>query len=147
MLTDVPEEHRFREKTRAPLAVPLRLQFDSFADPEHGFTADVSEGGMFVTLKDPRPVGTRVRFWLNVPDEGEPVCGLGEVVWMRLIRAGSKLPSGMGIEFRYLADQDRERIHTEIERIIKEQALPREPSLSEEAALKARRAASVDDRV
>jgi uncharacterized protein (TIGR02266 family) len=136
---DGPDELRFRDKTRAPLEVPVRLQLDSFAEPENGFTANVSPGGMFVAQADPKPVGTRVRFWLELPGETEPVPGFGEVVWLRPVQTSAERPPGMGIEFRYLDDKDQDRIRAEVLRIAKDLALPEEPSLSEEAALEARR--------
>lgn len=137
---DLPDEPRFREHTRAPLTVPVRLQLDTFADPEDGFTANVSVGGMFVALEEPKAVGTRMRFWLELGDGGEPVSGFGEVVWVRSGQTHGGAPAGMGIEFRYLEDQDRDRIRIEVERIVEEQALPAEPSLPEAAALEARQA-------
>ncbi len=140
MPTELSEELRFREHTRAPLVTQVRLQFDSFDQPEEGFTADVSVGGMFVTMVKPKPVGTRLRFWLTLPDGGEPVAGYAEVVWMRVSSQGAGRPRGMGIEFRYLENADRERIRAVVERIVEEQDLPVEP-LPETAVLAARRAA------
>jgi uncharacterized protein (TIGR02266 family) len=123
----------------------VRLQWDSFTDPEDGSTADVSAGGMFVNLADPKPVGTRLRFWLTLPDQPEPISGFGEVVWIRVANAGPESPRGVGIEFRYLADPDRERIRSEVARIVVREGLPREPTLSKEDLLMARRQGSTGE--
>ena len=136
------EGSHFREHTRAPLVAAVRLQLDSFAEPEEGFTANVSAGGMFVQLRDPKPVGTRLRFWLTLPDQEQPASGYGEVVWIRVRRPAQGGSSGVGIEFRYLSDQDRERIISEVDRVLEEMTLTQEPSLSADEVLSARRAAS-----
>lgn len=62
---------------------------------------------MFVQGKTPRPVGTLLRFELMLAD-GEPIKGVGEVVWIRPRSQGPEAPSGMGIQFGHVDDSDRE---------------------------------------
>ncbi len=104
-----PAEHQFRENSRAPVAVPIRLQFDALEESQEGFTANLSIGGMFVRTKNPRPVGTLLRFELDL-GEGEPIRGVGEIVWMRAHSLGPDAPSGFGIQFGHLDEANRGRL-------------------------------------
>jgi len=67
-------DHHFREHSRAPVRAAVRLQFDTQEPPQEGRTANLSTGGMFVQSKNPRPVGTLLRFELMLGD-GEPKIG------------------------------------------------------------------------
>lgn len=104
-----PSEHRFRQNSRAPVAAPVRLQFDALEEPQDGHTANISIGGMFVQAKEPRPVGTLLRFELGLGG-GQPIKGVGEVVWIRPHAQGREAPAGMGIQFGHLDDANRERL-------------------------------------
>ncbi len=63
-------------------------------------TGDISMGGIFVALPKPLPVGTMVKFVLDL--DGKVVRGFGEVVWIRLTRKSLERPVGMGLQFRHL---------------------------------------------
>ena len=108
-----PSEHQFRENSRAPLAAPVRLQFDTLEEPQDGFTANLSIGGMFVQGRNPRPVGTLLRFELQL-GEGEPIRGVGEVVWIRAHSLGPEVPSGMGVQFGHLDETNRDRLRAAV---------------------------------
>ena len=64
---------------------------------------------MFVRTKNPRPVGTLLRFELDL-GEGEPIRGVGEIVWMRAHSLGPDAPSGFGIQFGHLDEASRGRL-------------------------------------
>lgn len=100
----------FRELTRAPLQLPVKLKFDSFGQMLTGFTANVSRGGMFVGGAEARPVGTLIKFELNLAPSLPPIVGLGEVVWIRLKQRELGLPPGMGVQFRYLDAENQSRL-------------------------------------
>jgi len=72
-------------------------------------TGNISIGGMFVEGENPRPVGTLVRFELRL-DTGEPIKGVGEVVWIRPHSQGPEAPSGMGIQFGHLEESPHARL-------------------------------------
>lgn len=107
---DPGNEKLFRESTRVPLEAPVKLQFDAFGQPQSGFTANISVGGMFVQSCSPRPVGTRLRFELELEAGTEPISGLAEVVWIRVKQHCLEQPAGMGIQFRYLDADSRRRL-------------------------------------
>lgn len=100
----------FREATRVPLEVPVKVKFDSFGEMQAGFTANVSRGGMFVRGTDPRAVGTLLKFELELSRSSIAIVGLGEVVWIRLKQRDQQQPPGMGIQFRYLDVESLSRI-------------------------------------
>jgi len=87
----------------------VRLQFDTLDEPQDGFTANLSTGGMFVQGRNPRPVGTLLRFELQL-GEGEPIRGVGEVVWIRAHSLGPDAPSGMGVQFGHVDETNRDRL-------------------------------------
>lgn len=91
------------------MAAPVRLQFDALEETQEGFTANLSIGGMFVQTKNPRPVGTLLRFELDL-GKGEPIKGVGEIVWIRAHSLGPDAPSGFGIQFGHLDEANRGRL-------------------------------------
>lgn len=76
---------------------------------QEAYTANISTGGMFVRGKDPRTVGTLLRFELRL-DEGEPIKGVGEIVWIRAHSRGPEAPAGMGVQFGHLDESTRDRL-------------------------------------
>lgn len=99
-----------RETARARLEAPVRLQLEGGRELESGYTANVSEGGMFVAVESPPPVGILVRFEIDLGPEAGTASGYGEVAWIRVRWESTDRPIGMGIQFRHLADPDRERL-------------------------------------
>lgn len=81
----------FRENSRVPLHAPTTLQIDAFSEPISGYTGDISLGGMFVKMSDPPPVGTLLRFAIELEAPASAVKGTAEVAWLRA-RALRDLP-------------------------------------------------------
>ena len=88
---------------------PIRLQFDALEKAQEAYTGNISGGGTFVQSKTPRTVGTILRFELQL-GEGQPIEGVGEVVWIRTRSQGPESPSGMGIQFGHLEESSRDRL-------------------------------------
>lgn len=95
----------------------MRLQFDALEEAREAHTANISTGGMFVQDKKPRPVGTLLRFELALGD-GEPIKGVGEVVWIRTRSQGPDAPSGMGVQFGHLDDANRVRLRAVVKKAL-----------------------------
>jgi type IV pilus assembly protein PilZ len=73
------------------------------------YITNISEMGIFVRSDDPAPVGTelRLRFGLG----GEPELDLeGTVVWINPVKPSDNLNPGMGVRFKDLTADQRERI-------------------------------------
>ena len=70
---------------------------------------DLSQGGLFIETRQPLQTGARVQLQLAPPDERrDPVELAGTVAWVG--RHGRGGPSGMGIEFVDLSDEQRAAI-------------------------------------
>ena len=95
-----PSRFKFRESTRTPLEVPATVLI---AGGEiQAKTANVSLGGVFISLPKPPPVGTMVKFALDLNEKA--VRGFSEVVWIRPAQESLDRPVGMGLQFRHFLD-------------------------------------------
>lgn len=120
MSTESRSPSEFRESTRAPLKVPATLQLDAFSDPLSGFTANVSQGGMFVGMESLPPVGAIVKFHLDLSSPSQAIRGTAEVVWMRTEAKGPDLPAGVGLQFRYIEDDASAVLITAVTKVLEE---------------------------
>jgi len=112
-----------RAFSRWPILVEVTLDsrhtfFRNQDGPSYAW--DISEGGIFVSALRPPPVGTLLRFHLTLPDCEDPIQASGEVRWITMEGGplildsasgpGNKRPSGMGLKFLELTDEDAARI-------------------------------------
>lgn len=104
------------ERRKAPRAfLETEISFESADNFYTGFTEDISEGGLFLTTYDLRPIGTEIEIEFSLPT-GHIVRTTGEVRWVRDPRdEAPDAPPGMGIQFRKLANEDSAAIQTFIE--------------------------------
>lgn len=89
--TGHPQRRTRRIRHRAPV---------SLYDGKRQFPAelrDLSEGGAFVAVEPPIPLGTGVSFWLAL--EGEKLLIRGYVRWTRSLPGAGGEPVGCGLEF------------------------------------------------
>jgi uncharacterized protein (TIGR02266 family) len=90
-----------RKDKRASL--PLKVRFKSATVDEfiEQYAKNISRGGIFINTKDPLPVGTLLKFEIQLKDESPIINGVGRVVWKRSPGDGShgEAPAGMGIKF------------------------------------------------
>ena len=84
-----------------------------YADGEtflFAYITNISEMGIFISAKDPLPVGTQLRLRFGLPD-ADPLSLEGQVVWVNPYRTdGDNLNPGMGVRFEGLSPAMRERI-------------------------------------
>ena len=90
----------------------MKLKFDSFDQMQAGYTANVSRGGMFVHVADARPVGSLLRFELDLGVTEAPITGFGEIVWIRLKQRTLQQPPGIGVQFRHLEAESVSHLET-----------------------------------
>lgn len=109
----------FRENTRAPLHAPATLQVDAFSEPLTGFTGDISLGGMFVRMRNPPPVGSILRFEIELEDPVGTIKGMAEVAWLRTHGRVPGQPAGMGVQFRFVEDEGEPLLRQAIEDALK----------------------------
>jgi len=99
-----------REYERAPLSAEVTMESDD--NFYTGFSANISEGGIFITTHDTRAIGEVVELSFTLPDgEQRRITVLGEVRWVREYNSFKPATDpGMGISFLALRQADRERI-------------------------------------
>jgi hypothetical protein len=87
-----------REHRRARLVTQVRCE--ALGREEMLLTRDVSVGGVFVSAKDPFPVGSEIAVTLQLAAGGDSLATSGKVVY-------SLKGLGMGIQFTALNDESR----------------------------------------
>ena len=74
------------------------------------YITNISEMGIFIRSDNPLPVGTSLELRF-APDGQTPIELLGDVTWINAYRPfGDNLNPGMGVRFRELGPEMRERI-------------------------------------
>ncbi len=94
-----------RGELRVPVELRVALRFESIDDVVHSHTVNLSEGGMFIGTRSPRPEGTRVQISMDVG--GRQVALSGIVVHRVSSAAAGRHPPGMGVQFVELGDDAR----------------------------------------
>lgn len=105
------EPGQAQERRRFPriqLALTVQLRFPSAEAALESSTVDISEGGVFIRMPNPRPEGTVIRLLLHV---GERVLEIGGVV-VRCIRSGEGEPVGIGVLFTEMRPDDAAFVQT-----------------------------------
>ncbi len=100
-LAEQPAPDR-RQWPRIPLQLQVRLRFATAQAMVDCRTFDISEGGAFIGLRQPRPRGTKVRLSIEVADR-TLVIG-GEVMRASDGKSGGRC--GMGIRFTEVTPED-----------------------------------------
>lgn len=104
-----------RISKRAPVVLRIKLRYTSVDSFVQKFATNLSPGGMFISSRAPKPIGTTVKFELRLADESAVINGSGVVRWTQ--EYDPEHPRrlfGMGIEFTQLSDESR----AVIERIV-----------------------------
>ncbi|MCC6335759.1 MAG: TIGR02266 family protein [Myxococcales bacterium] len=101
-----PSQRRVQPRVK----VQTQVDFSSDANFYMGFSANVSEGGIFVATVAVAPIGTEVDLSFSLPT-GKQIACRGVVRWVREVN--DKLPDsfpGLGIQFENLDPQSLEAI-------------------------------------
>ena len=105
-------DRRGEDRTAITLKVDYKRLNTFFAD----YTKNISKGGTFIRTTKPLEVGTEFVFVLTVPEpslENAPVRLelTGEVKWVVPESAApEENPAGMGIQFLFEGNEERERV-------------------------------------
>ncbi len=100
----VDSERRSAERAELMVQIDYSTVDEIFSE----FTRDINEGGLFIETREPRPIGTEVALYFNLPGGGGGIETTGRVV--RTTEGDATTPSGMGVEFDDLSTQDRGKI-------------------------------------
>ena len=104
-----PDSDKRLEK-RLPTQLDVRYQsLEGFISD---YSMNISQGGLFISTRNPLPLGTRIALKVGFPDAELPLNIEGEVVWVSEYdkKSKSNLIPGMGIQFRNLDEQEKKRI-------------------------------------
>lgn len=96
-----------RRSDRAELIV--RVDYSTVDELFSEFTRDINEGGLFIETEKPRPLGTEVSLYFNLPGSDRTVKTSGTVV--RVCDGSDGRTPGMGIEFEQLPQDARAHIN------------------------------------
>ncbi|PID39411.1 MAG: pilus assembly protein PilZ [Proteobacteria bacterium] len=112
-----------RQHPRAP--IELRVEYKKVNTFFYDYTRNISKGGTFIKTPKPLPEGTEFIFLLVVPHLERPLRLRGVVRWIGdqpdPPRPRAKPTSGMGIEFVYEDDAERDSINKIVERLMIDQ--------------------------
>ncbi len=90
------------EESRARLKAELRVYYGSSQDKLlHGFSVDVSSGGLFLSTEIPFSVDEKLVLSFTLPDVDKVVTCKAKVAWVNLKDEPRKpeLPPGIGLQF------------------------------------------------
>ncbi len=97
-----------RKDKRAPVSLKVRFKSATVDEFIEQYCRDVSRGGIFIKSSQPMPIGTLLKFQLQLKDESSLIKGVGRVVWTRAEDdASSDAPAGMGIKFIKMDGESR----------------------------------------
>jgi len=109
-----------RDEARTP--IELKVTYKKLNTFFHDYTRNISKGGTFIRTPKPLDIGTEFVFKLLVPELMDPLSLKGRVKWVIAEEdAGSEEnpDPGMGIQFLYATDEDRLRVESTVERLMK----------------------------
>lgn len=109
----VPRQIEHHPNRTAPRhACDVDIGFQSDTNFYTGFSEDISEGGLFVSTYDFKPIGTEIDVNFTLPS-GYTVIAKGVVRWVRELNPlnPDQLP-GMGLQFVNLGPEEKQAIQT-----------------------------------
>jgi type IV pilus assembly protein PilZ len=114
----VSHERRGAPRAAIELNVEYKRLNTFFAD----YTRNISKGGTFIRTDRPLELKTEFVFALTVRGLAEPLRLRGRVKWVvPPAQATADSPAGMGIEFQYSTDEERNATEAIVERLMAEE--------------------------
>ncbi|MGD0835031.1 MAG: PilZ domain-containing protein [Polyangia bacterium] len=99
---DSRSSHEQRQHLRFDKVFPVRVESVLFGELP-GIARNVSAGGIFIEMRDPLPLGARVRISFLNPEETAEIVALGEVknhYFVNYVQSGAtRSVSGMAVRF------------------------------------------------
>lgn len=93
---------------RTPVSVKIKFKSTSLDHFVERYSADISEGGIFIRTPKPLAVGTALTFEFQLQDGSPLLSGSGNVVWVREDDSSKETVSpGMGVRFEELPEQSQ----------------------------------------
>ena len=103
----MPQDWKRRAKEPPPGALKVSLAFAELPELVERFGQNVSEAGIFIRSRDPRPLGTRLSFELRLKRGDVVLAGAGIVRFVRPPGGQDAGSPGMGLQFETLTPASR----------------------------------------
>jgi len=120
---DAPaEDPGRRQHARARVEIEVEyFLLDKFISD---YTRNISQGGLFIRSERLLERGTELSFKLNVPRLDEPLEVKGRVAWVRTAEQAEREAKepGMGVQFVYDSDEDRQLVERTVRDLIEDRA-------------------------
>jgi type IV pilus assembly protein PilZ len=104
-------------------AIELKVEYKKLNTFFQDYTRNICKGGTFINTYKPLSVGTEFLFQLIVPELPEPLTLKGVVRWIVIEEDAGKDPTrpdpGMGIQFIYDSDDERDKVESIVEQLMK----------------------------
>jgi len=105
-----PDVHGVERRAAQRVDLNVGIGFRSDSNFYTGFTADISEGGLFVATHMLQPIGAELTLTFALPT-GPEISVRGIVRWLRDTHDyNPAIPPGMGVQFQGIANADADRI-------------------------------------
>jgi hypothetical protein len=103
-----------RQHLRFDKVFPVRVESVLFGELP-GVARNVSAGGIFIEMRDPLPLGARVRIAFLNPEETAEIVAVGEVknhYFVNYVQSGStRSLSGMAVRFEGFENESQQILH------------------------------------
>jgi hypothetical protein len=100
-----------RQHLRFDKVFPVRVESVLFGELS-GVARNVSAGGIFIEMREPLPLGSRVRVLFSDPDETAEIVALGEVknhYFVNYVQGGAtRSVTGMAVRFEGFENEGRQ---------------------------------------
>jgi len=113
----VIENDNRRIAPRVP--IELKVEYERKNAFFSDYTKNISQGGTFITTKDPMPIGTHFVFKLHVSELKDSLEIKGTVRWV-VADDGTSNEPGMGIEFDYADDEEKQYVHSVVRQLMED---------------------------
>jgi molecular chaperone DnaK len=98
--------HTSRATERKLVGLLVKLAYKGLDEFASKYASNLSDGGMFVCMREPKPVGTELSFKVEIGNGQRVLQGIAVVRWIRSDGEPGG-PSGMGLEFLTLDPASR----------------------------------------
>jgi uncharacterized protein (TIGR02266 family) len=109
-----------RRNLRAVVRLEVKPGSESIKRPPFYVTYNISCSGMYLLTTDPFPEKTQLKLIFQLPGDEHKISVIAEVVWCREQDERPPFYPGMGVAFREIRDEDRERIDKFVQERVKE---------------------------
>lgn len=95
-----------RSNSRKAVGLLVKLKYSGVDEFAQRYATNLSDGGMFIRSREPKPVGTELKFRVEIANGERVLQGTGVVRWVRSPDDPAGAP-GMGVQFETLDEASR----------------------------------------